>query len=768
MNTLKSRIPEIVFIACIIFTFILSYILYSPPAFVSSDAPEDKFSAERAFSHTVHIAKKPHSLGTAEHSRVKEYIKTEIIKLGLEYGEQSTTAIYDHMGIRAGYVTNVFGILRGSGQGKKAVVFLGHYDSCPHTPGAADDGSAVVSMLEGARALTRCETLENDIIFLFTDGEESGLFGAKVFTEEHPLMDNVGLVINIEARGSSGPTLAYEFNEDNGWVVRELNRAMPRLFAASISYEVYKRMPNDTDFTMFRRAGISGINIAFIEDYVNYHSMTDSPTNLNLNSLQHHGDYIMASALHFGNLDLSETKSEDVIFFNWIGSSTIIYSAKLNLALIILVMVFSVIFFYFGLKKHHIRWGRILLGFLSFFLTLIIILFISWLIVKLIKKGYPHYEQFYDLNFYNVKFYFLAFSALSMTIFSSINILLKKYFNVLELFSGIIVFSLLLMWVMHVLIPTGSYLIIVPLIFLLSGGIITVFKDLSFENRKLFFFIIHFIVLFPVISLYLPYVSMFYVALGLQMIFGGLVILILLWGYLIVPITVVQKKRGWILPALALFLALTSLFIAHIYSKPASDRPLQTSLNYYFDADSNRAYWVSENLVPDAWNIQFFKNGVKEPLSEIYPHAERLRLKAAASLITIPSPEAKISSDTIFENRRYVELIITTERNAAFCEIYFQKDSGLIISSVNGLQVNQGAYSFNRFGDFCELSYHNIRSQPLSLSLSCDVNKQLELFITERSLGIGEMEGFDPMPEFIIPSTGYNSYQTIVKKTWQF
>ena len=767
MKTLKSLIPEIIFTSCIILTFILSYSLYSPPAFVASSAPEDQFSAERAFSHTQHIARKPHSVGTAEHSMVKEYIQTELIKLGLEYGEEGTTSIADHMGIRAGYVTNVFGVLRGNGKGKKAIVFMGHYDSCPHTPGAADDGSAVVSMLEGARALTKCETLENDIIFLFTDGEEFGLFGAKAFTEGHPLMDKIGLVINIEARGSGGPSLAYEFNEDNGWVIRELNRAMPRLFAASISYEVYKRMPNDTDFTMFRRAGLTGINIAFIDDYVNYHSMTDSPANLDLNSLQHHGDYIMASALHFGNLDLTETKSDDVIFYNWIGSSTIIYSAKINLVLIIFVMVLSVLFFYFGFQKHQIRWGRVLLAFLSFLLTLTVILFISWAIVKLITKGYPHYASYYDLNFYNVKFYFLAFSAFSLTFYSLINIFLKKYFNVLELFSGVIVFSLLLMWVIHFLIPTGSYLFIVPLIFLLSGGIITILKDLSFENKKLLFLLTHFIVLFPIISLYLPYVIMFYIALGLQLIFGGLFLLVILWGYLVVPITLVQKKRGWLLPILAFIVASTSFVIAHIYSKPSSDRPLQTSINYYFDADNSKAYWVSENLESDVWNIQFFQHGVKEPLREIYPHAERLRLKAEAPIVSLPSPEATICSDTILENRRHVELLITSQRDAAFCEIYFQRDSNLIFSSVNGLPVNPDAY-MNWPGEYCELSYHNIKSQPLNLKFIYDANKQLELFITERSLGIPEMEGFKPMPKSIIPSTGYNSYQTIVKKTWCF
>ncbi len=767
MNALKKHLPEVLFIAAIILIFFLSFILCSPPAMVPSGAPEDQFSAERAFSHTVQIARAPHCLGTAEHTRIKEYIQNELLNLGLEYGEQDTTAVYDQSGVRAGYVSNLYGILKGNGTGKKAVLFLGHYDSCPHTPGAADDGSAVVSMLEAARALINSGPFDNDIIFLFTDGEESGLFGAKVFTEEHPLIETIGVVINIEARGSRGPALAYEFNENNGWIIRELNRAMPRLYAGSIFYEIYKRMPNNTDFTMFRRAGLSGVNMAFIDDYVNYHSMTDSPENLSLKSLQHHGDFIMASARHFGNIPLENTKSEDVIFFNWIGSSMIIYSARLSLLLIVIVMVLAIIFFFLGFRKRQLRWGRVLLGSLLFILTLTFILFISWLLLLGIKKGYPHYNHFYDLNFYNVKYYFLTFSALSLVFFSLVYGLLQKRFRVLELYSGILMFNIILLFFIHFLIPTASYLAVVPLLFLLAGGIITVLKDLSFENRKSFFFLIHLIAILPILGLYVPSINLFYTALGLELIFAGLILLTILWGYLVIPICLVTKKRVWIFPLIALVISGTGFLMAHLHSKPAPERPLQTSLNYYFDSDSSRALWVSEFLETDEWNSQFFQNGIREPLTEIYPHADRLRLKSPAPVVSLALPEMEISSDTVIENRRYIELTITTQRGAAFCEAYFHKNSKLVVTSVNNRQVGADTYK-NWTGEYCELVYHGLHAHPLHLSFSCTGDEPLEMFIIERKFNIREIEGFDPMQEWVIPITGYNSYQEIIKKSWRF
>jgi hypothetical protein len=214
-------------------------------------------------------------------------------------------------------------------------------------------------------------------------------------------------------------------------------------------------------------------------------------------------------------------------------------------------------------------------------------------------------------------------------------------------------------------------------------------------------------------------------------------------------------------------ISFAGFLMAHLNSKPTPERPLQTSLNYYFDGDSSRAYWVSEFLEADEWNSQFFQNGVREPLTEIYPHAERLRLKSPAPVISLALPEMEISCDTVIENRRYVELIFTTQREAAFCEIIFIKDSSLIISSLNNRQIRADAYH-NWPLDFCELQYHGLNTHPLSLSLSCSTEDPVEVLIIERKINIREVEGYDPMPAFIIPCTGYNSYQEIVKKSWRF
>jgi hypothetical protein len=122
----------------------------------------------------------------------------------------------------------------------------------------------VAVLLETLRALRSSPPLRNDLIFLFTDGEEPGLLGAKAFVDAHPAA--AALVLNFEARGTSGPAFMFETSEGNGWIVRQFAEAAPYPQANSLSYKAYRNMPNDTDLTIFKKAGIAGLNFAFIGD----------------------------------------------------------------------------------------------------------------------------------------------------------------------------------------------------------------------------------------------------------------------------------------------------------------------------------------------------------------------------------------------------------------------------------------------------------------------------------------------------------------------
>ena len=98
-------------------------------------------------------------------------------------------------------------------------------------------------------------------------------------------------------------TTQKETSDGNGPLIRELARLIRRPVASSLSSTVYRRLPQDTDFTLFRKAGMPGYNFAFIDGLSAYHSKLDTPDNLSRASVQHHGDQAVALARGFAGVN---------------------------------------------------------------------------------------------------------------------------------------------------------------------------------------------------------------------------------------------------------------------------------------------------------------------------------------------------------------------------------------------------------------------------------------------------------------------------------
>src|SRR5690606_20908050 len=139
------------------------------------------------------------------HEEVAMYLQRELQKLGLETQIQEGTTLSDWGNLVKS--KNIIAKIKGTSN-SKAIVLLSHYDSAPHSYsyGAADDASGVAVILESVRAFLHNRTPQrDDIIILSSDAAELGLNGAALFVTQHQWAKEVGLVLNFEARGTSGP-----------------------------------------------------------------------------------------------------------------------------------------------------------------------------------------------------------------------------------------------------------------------------------------------------------------------------------------------------------------------------------------------------------------------------------------------------------------------------------------------------------------------------------------------------------------------------------
>ena len=333
--------PSTVFFgfALSILCFVLMLYSASFPTPVAENAAPNQFSAERA----VHVLENlladgvPHPIGSDENRQVKERIIKHLETLGLTAEEQHAVAC-DSRRSRCGFVENIIARIPGSEPGP-ALLLMSHYDSVPMSPGAGDDGAGVAAMLEVARILTAEAPFKNTVILLFTDGEEVGLLGAEAFFGQHSWAQQLGVVLNVEGSGSAGESLLLRTSPGSDWVVDAFRGSVSHPSAFSTTDEVFRHMPNDTDFSVSQRVGLPGIDFAFAGERNHYHSPLDTVENLSRVTLQHHGENLLPLARKLATMDLVVQQGGDRLYHSLAQIVTISWARQHNLPLVVLALV---------------------------------------------------------------------------------------------------------------------------------------------------------------------------------------------------------------------------------------------------------------------------------------------------------------------------------------------------------------------------------------------------------------------------------------------
>lgn len=339
------------------------------PDVVSQGAGKEQFSAERAVEFLEVIASEPRPIGTEAHDRVRDYLAATLTAFGLSPEVQVATENLSVWGTPyEGKVENIVARIAGT-DSTGAIMITSHYDSESNSPGAADAGSGVAAILETVRVLTETGPLKNDIIILLSDGEEIGLLGAQAFVQEHPWAQEVDLVLNFEARGSSGPSVMFEMSEQNERLAAEFAKGTSYPISHSIINDIYKTLPNDTDLSIYKEAGMYGLNFGFFVGLFSYHTPEDTVENLNVRSLQHHGENMLDLVRHFGNMELTAQEDGKNLYFNVIGKKVATYSEKLVLPFMVAGLLLFIMTYIHGYQRKKLSMAGSGIGFLVFLIS---------------------------------------------------------------------------------------------------------------------------------------------------------------------------------------------------------------------------------------------------------------------------------------------------------------------------------------------------------------------------------------------------------------
>ena len=300
------------------------------PAPQPTSAPITAFSAARAMDDVRKVAEIPHPTGSAQAQGVRAYLIQRLIGLGLSLRIEPGESVRDagtpeEPSVVGASVENVIGVLPGRDRKLPAVVLMAHSDSVPNSPGAADDGAGVATALETVRALKAAGPHQRDIMVVFTDAEEAGLLGGRLFFADHAAQGRIGAILNLEARGGGGRVSMFETGAGNAGFIRRFAGAVANTNANSLMSEVYKHMPNSTDFTVGRKAGFSGFNFAFLGGEFDYHAASSTPAVLDRGALQHMGDQALALARDLADSPELPTVAGNAVYSDLMGGPVLSY-----------------------------------------------------------------------------------------------------------------------------------------------------------------------------------------------------------------------------------------------------------------------------------------------------------------------------------------------------------------------------------------------------------------------------------------------------------
>jgi hypothetical protein len=731
-----------------------------PPQPVPATASPGEFSAERAFVHLGQIAPGPHPIGSPQQAQSRQYIVQELTKLGLKPEIQETISSNQRLlrslfagdiYLSVGSVQNVVARVPGA-ISNKAVLLMAHYDSVPGGPGASDNGVAVAALLEAARALRAGPPPKNDIIFLFTDGEEVGTLGANAFMKEHPWAREVGLVLNFEARGNTGSSLMFETSSNNGWLIREFVQAAPDPVASSLFYEVYKTLPNDSDLSIFKEAGVAGMNFAFIEGFTHYHTAIDSVEYVDPRSLQHHGNYALSLARHFGNLDLPNSHAGDYVYFNFFGKRLFSYPYGWIMPSVVLVALLFVGTMALGMRRGAVTAPGMLLGALVFLLPVIgsaLLITLLWWGVTLV---HPDYTTIRQGALYNDHWYITSFVFCAVAVTATCYLAFQKKIRTPDLALGALTWWVVLMIATAIYLPGGSYLFTWPLLLSLCGLLAVFATQTAFTSPRSIAILS--LAALPGVILLTPIIYLLFVSLTIGAANLLIVFVVLLLGLFVPYLSFIATRSRWLLPAGAALVSIVLLIAGSFTAGFDRDHPKQNSVIYGLIADTGKALWASTDERPDEWSSQFFADGfVKERLPDFFPLVRTEFIQAPAPVAPLAAPEVNLLDDRTSEGVRTVRMQVRSPRGASAINVYIDEQTEVLSALVDGKQV------YEKHGPVTHTQQWGLRHWTLpaagiEVTLKIPAADPLRMVVVDQSYGLPTIPSitFRPRPEYMIAS----------------
>ncbi|MFC4011961.1 M28 family peptidase [Nonomuraea purpurea] len=632
-----------------------------------ASAPDGEFSAERALRHLESFATEPRPIGSQAGERARDYLVRQLRSAGLDVRVQRAIGANSSIGLAAfGQVNNVVATRRGTGS-TGTVVIAAHYDSASMGAGVSDDAAAVAAMLETVRALGETK-LRNDLVLLMSEGEEDGVLGAEAFVREHPVGRRGGVLLNWEARGVGGPSLMFETSRNNANLVRTFAGAVPHPRGDSSMVELYRLLPNNTDFTPMTKAGFSGMNFAYIEGSSRYHTADDSIGFLDRGSLQHHGTNMLALARALGDADLPALRADhDTTYFRIFGTM-VTYPNGLVWPLAGLALAAVAGLGVLARRRRLLSVPRLAVASVSAVVPLLLSAVLAQGLWSLLASWRPEYDGMGGL-LHRPQLLQGAIVVQTALALLAWYLPLRRLLGPAALAIGALVWPALLGAVCAQLAPGASFMFAIPALACALGGLAALLlRGPAWRVAAVTLGAVMAAMLLPALA------RNAFDGMGLAL--GGVSALVLaLFGLMALPpaeLWLPERELGRP-AAIAVPAVAAGLVAALVAGGLAMDRfdaahPGRTHLAYAMDADTGTASWISADPAPPAWTRKYVTGHDLKALPPGYARGQGLwtgpapAIKAAGPRVTVLSRDGDTVSLRLDAGRTARSLTLRVER----------------------------------------------------------------------------------------------------------
>lgn len=726
-------VRRIVFAAAILAgVFVLTLWSTQPPAAKDAAAPPTEFSAGRALDVLDRLVGNgvPHPVGSAADETVRGHIVSELTALG--YDPQIQTAFdCDEYG-ECATVNNVLARLPGNESGP-AVLLAAHYDSVLAGPGAFDDGAGAAAVLEIARVLKSLPAQRHPIILLIDEGEEAGLLGAHAFVNQHPWAKEVRAAVNLDARGTSGPSLMFETGAANAWAIRLFRKSVKHPGTSSIFYTAYKQLPNDTDFTVFKAAGYEGVNFAVIGSVIRYHTPLDNFENATAASLQHQGDNALESLLAFAGTDLSSIPPGEDVFFDVFERWTVAWPIGWTFPLAAFSFVLLLFQIVWMIWKKRLSLREYVWGLLEWIVILIVTGLLAYILERLI-----HRVGAIPVNWIAHPIPLLAtFWSLPVAVVITHAMLFSRRSAFWGAWAGVWTWWALLSLVIAWLMPGVSYILLVPLA--IAGGVALPFTLRRAEKLVGYGWFATIPLVFAAILNFSP-LLMLYTALGNQLLIP-IAVLVALVLTPFAPLCTGLNKAGDLsrltFPLSPIVATALAAFIAIVVPPYSAKAPEHVNINYWLDADSGKSQWLAfpeSNKLPEPIRLATQFHHV-EPGP--FPWSRRGAFVADAPHADLSPPTFTVLESSEVAGKRSFRALLRSERGAPETMVMFPPDANVEAVRMEGLPVTPETEGIRRYLN--GWAYYGCSTTPakgIEISFQIPTGKSVEVFALDRTPGL--------------------------------